>query len=383
MSPEVCRDLFRRGAHAADLALIEGQFFPAAGGGMRGGRLEPLCRWLDLPRLIVIDSTHLGPCNLPPRPRRGDGLLLDCIVDERHLACLTTELESLWGIPVLGALEQLPGLRRELKRTAVGGRVPHDVCVRLGDHLAAFTELERIWELALLRDLPEQPARCHCFLQLPSKLTVAIAYDEAFHRYFPDTLDLLELRGATVVDFSPLRDETLPEGTDIVYLGCGHPERYAKALSENHCIGASLRNHVRSGGRIYAEGGGAAYLCQQMETPQGELRRMAGILPAVARPLRPPVSPVPVELTLAQPSWLGLPGTKLRGYRNANWRFEPAGPPAGLIAETMRENDLVGSFSVIGSLLHLNFAAQPLFLHQFFFPHCCRHAIRDPWAAAR
>ena len=74
------------------------------------------------------------------------------------------------------------------------------------------------------------------------------------------------MRGAVVVDFSPLRDERLPEGTDIVYLGCGHPEVYAAELSANHCMKLSLRNHIRSGGRIYAEGGGLAYLCQQMET---------------------------------------------------------------------------------------------------------------------
>lgn len=383
MSPEVCRDLFRRGAHAADLALVEGQFSLATGTGFWGGRLEPLCRWLDLPRLIVIDASQLATCNLPTRPRLGDGLLLDCVLGPRHLAALTTELESLWGIPVLGALEQLPRLRRQLKQAATGGRVSHELCDSLGDAFVSRCRLDRIWELAHQRDLPEQPARCRCLLQLAPRLTVAIAYDEAFNCYFPDTLDLLELRGAAVVDFSPLRDEALPEGTDIVYLGCGHPERFARALSENHCIGASLRNHVRSGGRIYAEGGGAAYLCQQMETREGGLCRMAGILPAIARLVRPPADPAPVELTLAHPSWLGVVGTKLRGYRNANWQFESAGPRAGLVAEAGCENDLIGSFSALGSLLHLNFAAQPHFLHQFFFPHCCHHATRDPWAAAR
>src|SRR6185369_4906088 len=88
-----------------------------------------------------------------------------------------------------------------------------------------------------------------------SGVRIAIAFDDCFHCYFPDTLEQLELQGALVRDFSPLRDEALPHDTDIVYLGCGHPERYAGALGENHCLMTALRNHLCSGKRIYAAGG--------------------------------------------------------------------------------------------------------------------------------
>ncbi|NUQ62403.1 MAG: hypothetical protein HUU20_07935 [Pirellulales bacterium] len=383
MSPEICRDLFERGVNYADLALVEGQFAPAAGEGRCGGRLEPLCRWLDLPRLIVLDSSQIGPCNLPLRPRFGDALLLDRVAGSRRLACLTTELESLWGMPVVGSLPELTRLRRRLECVEPGDPLPPELCQSLGDQLAASSRLERIWELAVQRELPQRPGGCGCLVEIFPKLTVAIAYDEAFHCYFPDTLDLLELRGATVVAFSPLRDEAIPDGTDIVYLGCGHPELHARALSENHCISASIRNHVRSGGRVYAEGGGAAYLCQQMETPDGEQRRMVGILPAVAKLQRSPISPVPVEVTLAKASWLGRPGARLRGYTSTKWRLEPFGPPAGLLAGDQRQYDLIGNASVVGSLLHLNFAAQPQCLHHFFYPQRYTAAATDPWAVAR
>ncbi len=379
MSPEVCRDLFRRAACAADLALVEGQFPSATEIGHRGGRLEPLCQWLDLPRLIVIDSSQIGPCGLPQRPRLGDGLLLDRVASRRHFAHLSTELEALWGMPVVGALEELPALRHKLKRIPTGGSVPPDVCSALGDHFAGVAQLDRIWDLATRRGLPDRPALCR-FLQLAPRLTVAIAFDEAFHRYFPDTLDSLELRGATIVDFSPLRDESIPEGTDLVYLGCGSPERFARDLSENHCMTASLRNHVRLGGRIYAEGGGAAYLCQQMETRRGDLRHMVGILPAIARFTGAQAPPIPVELTLSEPSWLGLPGTTIRGYRNSHWQLESTCPSAGLVAEANCHNELVGSLSTVGSLLHLNFAAQPHCLRHFFYPYRCRRGRMDPWA---
>ncbi len=69
--------------------------------------------------------------------------------------------------------------------------------------------------------------------------------DDAFHCYFPDTLDLLELRGATVCDFSPLRDERLPVDTDIVYFGCGRPDLFAgpadgEYLPDGGAAGTSL-----------------------------------------------------------------------------------------------------------------------------------------------
>jgi cobyrinic acid a,c-diamide synthase len=212
-----------------------------------------------------------------------------------------------------------------------------------------------------------------------ARLTVAIAYDEAFNCYFQDTLDVLERRGASMVDFSPLRDENLPPETDLVYLGCGHPERYATALSENHCMKAALRSHLAKGRRIYGEGGGAAYLAQQLETPGGELKRMVGILPAVARLERPPTTSVPVEVTLTRRSWLGEAGAQLRGYRNASWRLQPLGALSSFVAEEEHRHELVGSFRAIGSLLHLNFAAQPGFLRQFFYPRVPEPGFADPW----
>ncbi len=383
MSPQVCRELFERAANAADLTLVEGQFAPATGSDMCGGRLEPLCRWLDLPRLLVVDGSAVQPCSIPMRPRFGDGLLLDRVAGPRHLAFLTTELESLWGIPVLGALVDRPGLRRKLNRLAAGSCFPPELSAALADQLITTCRLERIWEIAVGREMPEPLPRCRCLVEIFPKLTVAIAYDEAFYRYFPDTLDLLELRGATVVDFSPLRDEAIPQGTDIVYLGCGHPELYARALSENHCISASIRSHIRSGGRVYAEGGGAAYLCQQMETPAGDFRRMVGIFPAVARLRRSPAVSTAVEVTVAKPSWLGLPGTRIRGYTNPNWQLEATGPPASLLGESQRCGDLICSSSAVGSLLHLNFAAQPHCFRHFFYPLRCRGVATDPWAAVR
>jgi cobyrinic acid a,c-diamide synthase len=195
-----------------------------------------------------------------------------------------------------------------------------------------------------------------------------VAYDEAFNCYFPDTIDLLELMGATLVDFSPLHDEQLPPGADLVFVGCGHPERYATELTENYCMTSALRNHLCGGKRIYADGGGLAYLCQSIETPDGRSWPMVGALPAIAR-LNPNPAPCqPVELSLARPSWLGEVGTRVRGYRNSRWMLEPAGPLRALFAEPGHACDMVGCFRAVASCLQINLATQPGFLRTFFEP---------------
>src|SRR5262249_10445683 len=128
-----------------------------------------------------------------------------------------------------------------------------------------------------------------------------------------------------------------------------------------------------SGRRIYAEGGGLAYLCQQIESSDGQRLPMVGALRAIARrsPLR--AMPQPIEITLAVDSWLGSMGTKLRGYRNTNWQLEPTGCITRFAQEADAELDLVGRHQAIGSRIHLNFAAQPNLLGGFLRP--CPEAL--------
>src|SRR5947207_12470187 len=130
----------------------------------------------------------------------------------------------------------------------------------------------------------------------------------------------------------------------------------------------SLKEHVCSGRRIYAEGGGLAYLCQFVETADGLRTEMVGALRAIARRSAVRSGPEPVEVTLAVDRWLGAAGSKLRGYRNANWALEATGCLTRFAKEPESELDLVGRHQAIGSRLHLNFAAQPTLLGGFLRP---------------
>ena len=396
MTRDFCRQTFLRVARQSDLAIVEGDLSGKAAG-EPGGQLETLCDWLALPRLGVWDVRGQADHHLSTRRPSADALLLDGISSPSEFYRLQTMIESLWGLPVLGALEDAPGVRDAIRQLTPGERPPRDLCACLGDNLLQYAHPAALLELAQRRTLvnfersdefipvqagvaaePSERVR-----QLVggrrSRLTVAVAYDEVFRGYFPDTLDALEQLGATVRDFSPLHDEALPPDCDLVYIGCGKPQLQADELSENHCLHAALRDHVCSGRRIYAEGGGLAFLCQHLALPDGRQVAMAGVLAAAAHlsPQRRPARPI--ELTLGGNRWLGQQGQRLRGYLNENWRIEPTGPLSSCAAEPQHRYDLIERHQAIGSRVHFDLAAQPALLESFLQP--CPAAL--DWVAAR
>jgi cobyrinic acid a,c-diamide synthase len=102
--------------------------------------------------------------------------------------------------------------------------------------------------------------------------------------------------------------------------------------------------------------------------PGGRRLPMVGALPAVAARAAQAHTPQASEATLRSDTWLAERGRCLRGYLNTAWRIHPTGKLSSLAAEEPLRNSLVGRGAVIGSRLHLNFAAQPAFLRRFFQP---------------
>ena len=260
-----------------------------------GGQLDTICQWLDLPRLAVIDVTRLHGCRLPDRPV-ADGLLLDRVSSEAGFYRVQTLLESLWGIPVLGGMEEAERPRGAIAALAPGERPPRWLGEALGNSLSRMRDVDRIRAAGQCPSIFLPPAawtEYYCRAEL-----VDATRGHRLGRCFPLLLSgdarMAGIARGPLCDFSPLGDERLPEGTDIVYLGCGHPQRFAQALSENQCLAAALRQHVCNGLRFYAEGGGLAYLCEQIELGDGRRFAMTGVLPAIARENPQPRAPTPM-----------------------------------------------------------------------------------------
>ncbi len=407
MSRARCRESFIRGVIGADLAVVVGEYDTGAGchlgagrhttgkiasfGNGRGphcfqpaknarkglsrgrfhcvcraahtgsffGRLDTLCDWLSLSKLVVLRGQDyqqfLGDGRLSGETM--DGVV---VVDaDPAVAPLQymLDFEVYCGLPVVGILYPRPPEKRDLiKAFSIWADEP--VQVWWNDRQFQRILLRSVQRPFAVEDWP--------VLDYRGRITVALARDVAFGCYFPETLESLERCGARIVDFSPVKDERIPEGTDVIYLGCGQPGPYARDLSNNHCLKAAIRNHVRCGGRIYAEGAGAAYLCQWMEIQPGQFVRGVGLLPAAGRRLPRFGEPLPVTVTVARPTWLAGKGAVLRGYRSPEWWFQPEPLLAPTIAEPGVEYDIIGNDRVVASVIHLDIGAHPDLLSSFF-----------------
>ena len=109
---------------------------------------------------------------------------------------------------------------------------------------------------------------------------MAVAMDEAFCFYYQENLDFLRRHGWELVPFSPLHDAALPDQIEAILLGGGYPELYAKELSSNEPMLASIRNAHASGIKILAECGGFLYLQEHLEDEHGNQWPMAGLIHA-------------------------------------------------------------------------------------------------------
>ena len=174
----------------------------------------------------------------------------------------------------------------------------------------------------------------------------------------PETLETLEAFGAQLVECSPLRHGALPDGIDFVLLGCGRPELSIKALGSNVSFISSLQGYVFRGGRIFAEGGGAAYLARTIWV-DGRGYPGAGILPFSAMLQTTPRTPVPTRSLLEVNTWLGASGSEIRGYPSRRWRFINESDHPANSGRLTADGDLVYHQNAIGSLIHLHPAALP------------------------
>lgn len=96
-------------------------------------------------------------------------------------------------------------------------------------------------------------------------VTIAVARDEAFCFYYEDNLELLRDFGATLVFFSPIHDDYLPQGVDGLYIGGGYPELYLDVLSKNQRMKQSILYFLQEERPCIAECGGFMYLCQDID----------------------------------------------------------------------------------------------------------------------
>lgn len=383
MPPLTCREVFAQGCRQADIALIEGTLDEVGDRWDQGNRHAPgllrsIVEALDLPTIALVRCSHASGFHLPNVPSHVDAVLIDGLEKPDDYPTLKHLLELMLRKPVVGAVESLPGLFDPRNHRSGELSLDERDIEFLARSFLRFADLDAIRTLAESRPFPVLSdaltrTRGHRF-------RVAYAQDDAFGGYYPDTLETLETLGAELVEFSPLGDESLPPSVDLVILGCGHPDRYSEELAANLSLIAALKHHVCHGLRIYAEGGGTAYLGRSMILGN---RRVpgAGILPFDACLHPDSQGPTPVSRVLTRDSWLGPSGALVQGYRSGRWSLRPAPEPTDCPARSgilTSESDIYFRHHAIGSLIHLHLAALPQVVEAFVGPHRPSLSIPTP-----
>jgi len=376
MDAEQLASAFEHGMSDCHLAMIEGAFDLATKNQASGGSLDSLCDRMSCPRIAAIDLSLMDGCRIPRRPEQLDGLLLARARSDEHALAVQATLEPLWGVPVLGWLQEIKEVEALVDYLSPSQHPARSVCMSLADSLRSTLKLDALLEISERAGRFSSPPATGFEPWNPRrKTTVAIAMDEAFTNYFPETLEKLEAAGVTLRDFSPLSEDAIPEGTDVVYLGGGAPDRVWAKLAANHCLAQSLRTFAGRGGRVYAEGTGLSYLCRQVELADGTANAMAGLLPATARQVSRRPQLEPLEIEFGAPSWLFDAESPLRGYRDNSWQIEPTGPLLTFARGEEHRLDILGRGNVIGSRLAIHFSSQHSLLRRLGAPAPLRHYV--------
>ena len=280
MSEEATLKLFTETSRGKDTTIIEGAM------GLYDGGINStasIARLVGAPVVLVVNAGSMGESAAAValgfreycRDINIAGVILNFTGSEYHVKIIAEALEDK-GIKFLGALRRDDGLKipeRHLGLLQAGENRSFDV-----ERLAAkFEECINVEELLRISGASGELRPCSDDLLLSRKYNarVAVARDEAFTFYYPESLDTLRLMGAEVEYFSPLNDASLPQADGYIF-GGGYPEVFASELAGNATMLQSVRACTRP---ILAECGGMMYLCRGIEDVHGNAHNMAGVLP--------------------------------------------------------------------------------------------------------
>lgn len=428
--PDYVRSLFARVCQDADVAVIEGVmglFDGASPVGLEGSTAE-IAAWLDAPVLLVIDA-HGASRSLAAlvhgfasfdQQTRVVGVIANRIGSDQQARNLAQSLEAGDLPPLLGAIPRdgFPALpHRHLGLVSADAHnLSRTVLTALADGCDRWIDMSKLLTVAEKnsgRSIGERARSLHCHTKTnrasssqlrdtsppiaassrsslhragacidesesscdsaarpptPRPVRVGVAWDEAFHFYYPDNLEALESAGCDLVRFSPTNDPTLPAGLSGLYLGGGYPEAFAGPLAKNRTMLASIRAFAADNRPIYAECGGLMYLSNGIVDRDGREHPMLGILQCWTQMLEQRKRLGYVEITLLQDSLLGARGARVRGHEFHYSRLvgDPAQGSGWLRVYELRrprsQSVVLEGFQrgrILASYVHAHFASQP------------------------
>jgi cobyrinic acid a,c-diamide synthase len=291
---ETVRASFLKRSSESDLAIVEGNRGVFDGVDAAGSfSTAELAKLLRAPVILVVDATKMTRtaaalvlgCRALDPDLDVRGVILNRVAGERHERILRESIEGASSIPVIGSVRKLPSKRFPQRHLGLLPWHEHPEALAFIDEAARIArdsiDLERLLEVA--HGAPELESRGSLDLfavpeaRTPSGLRIGVLKDSAFQFYYPENLETLRRRGATIVEVSALESDELPE-VDGLYVGGGFPETHAERLAGNHRFRQSVYAAVEKGLPVYAECGGLMYLSRNL-VMDDKAYPMVGVLP--------------------------------------------------------------------------------------------------------
>ncbi|MEM1374084.1 MAG: cobyrinate a,c-diamide synthase [Pseudomonadota bacterium] len=270
-------------AATKDLLVVEGAMGLFDGAPPEGaGSTAEVAKVLGLPVILVVDaramSQSVGALVRGFRDHDPDvriaGVILNRVGSARHEAMLRRAVAAL-GVPVLGAIPRSEEITLPSRHLGLVQAREHpdleNVLERMAALVRAHVDLTALMHLAATFEASGGKRR-----KFNHKIAVA---DDAAFSFVYAHLRHHEWRASTVLPFSPLANEPVPEA-DLVVLPGGYPELHAGQLAGAHIFMQSLREASQSID-ISGECGGYMTLGEALVDAGGHSHKMAGLLPLV------------------------------------------------------------------------------------------------------
>jgi cobyrinic acid a,c-diamide synthase len=320
--------LFQKAAAEKDLAVVEGVMglYDGLGGDSQLASTAHVAAIIDAPVALVVNGAGMS-LSIAALIRgfqnfnatlKIKGVIINHIDNESYFQHLKGIIETHTGIKAIGYLPSLPEVVLPERHL---GLIPSGEIADLTAKIDCLaSQVARTIDLNLLLEIargagPVTPRSNPYEIAAKFKnLRLAVANDAAFNFYYRDNLDLFEMLGAELVDFSPIADAGLPPGTDGLYLGGGYPEVWAEQLQANTAMRHNVKLVIENGLPTYAECGGLLYLTELLANHTGEVYEMAGLLPGKSEMTTSLQRFGYVEIEVTADNVLAKRGQRIRGH---------------------------------------------------------------------
>ncbi|TKG95549.1 cobyrinate a,c-diamide synthase [Puteibacter caeruleilacunae] len=276
------QNTFNHYSQNKDVCIVEGVMGLFDGAQKAKGSSAEIAKHLNLPVILVVNAkaTAYSIAPLLYGFKNFDeninlaGVIFNHVRTESHYQFLKEAAEDV-GITSLGYIPTNDDVTINSRHLGLSIADDHNyeaIVENLSHHISSHINIDLLLETTAC-DVDQQEAPEQNYSK---KLSIAVAYDDAFNFIYKNNLKILEQIG-NIKYFSPIADTEIPPA-DMVYLAGGYPELYLTQLSENTAMQESMKAFVADGGIVHAECGGMMYLSNNIIDAEGNKYKMCGIL---------------------------------------------------------------------------------------------------------